>query len=88
MSSKPDMVSTYDDLRKSFQDHASSVRALQRRASEEIVPDVQVHEDLDDDEIDWVEEYLKDGGVYSLGSYQACFLLNNSLKPLCTVYIR
>ncbi|KLO16059.1 hypothetical protein SCHPADRAFT_926823 [Schizopora paradoxa] len=63
MSSKPDMVSRYDDLRKSFQDHASSVRALQRRASEEIVPDVQVHEDLDDDEIDWVEEYLKDGAT-------------------------
>ncbi len=63
MSSKLDMLSRYELLRKSFQDHASNVRALQRRASDEIVPDVQVHEGLDDDEIDWVEDYLKDGGM-------------------------
>jgi len=53
----------YLELKTLFNEHVVEVRALQQQALREIVPDVAQQLDLNDEQVEWVEEYLKDSGA-------------------------
>ena len=61
----------YAELVASIEEHYQEVVSLQQQALREIVPDLAQQFELGDDEIEWVEEYLRDTGAsFGLKSFQ------------------
>ena len=54
----------HDKITKMYEEHEDEVRSLQRRALQEIVPDVMISLELGEDEVGWVNDYLRDSGMW------------------------
>lgn len=54
----------YLGLVRLYSEYEVQIRMLQQQAFEDIIPDVALQLDLNDDELEWIKDYLQDFGMH------------------------